>query len=167
MASSTSEHASHRFPTSAVRGFNVRARRVDSRSPSPRFQRRARLAFTPNLFSTTGALSFARRSQVQATPSSNRGASNVGSVKSSSHIGEPRRRANCLAMSRAVRVRTSHAARTLTSSWRLPQSNIISAGGQARDFSHQNRDIKEQETGVDLALKLPQIAPISTTPGGC
>jgi hypothetical protein len=63
-------------------------------------------------------------------------------------------------MSRAVRVRTSHAARTLTSSWRLPQSNIISAGGQARDFSHQNRDIKEQETGVELALKLPQTVPI-------
>ena len=46
------------------------------------------------------------------------------------------------------------------------QSNIISADGQARDFSHQNRDIKEQETGVELALKLPQIVPITTTPGG-
>jgi hypothetical protein len=48
----------------------------------------------------------------------------------------------------------------------LPQSNIISADGQARDFSHQNGDIKEQETGVELALKLPQIVPITTTPGG-
>ena len=52
----------------------------------------------------------------------------------------------------------AHAARRIsTSSWRLPQSNIISTDGQARDFSHQNRDIKEQETGVDLAPKLPQI----------
>ena len=32
--------------------------------------------------------------------------------------------------------------------------------------SRRNRDIKEQETGVDLALKLPQIVPITTTPGG-
>ena len=32
--------------------------------------------------------------------------------------------------------------------------------------SRLNHDIKEQETGVDLALKLPQIAPITTTPGG-
>src|ERR1700727_3498983 len=101
----------------------------------------------------------------EATPSSNRGVTNVGSVKSSSHIGEPRRRAHCLAMSRAVRVWISHAARTSTSSWRLPQSNIISAGGQARDFSHQDGDIEEQETGVDLALKLPQIVSITTTPG--
>jgi hypothetical protein len=53
-------------------------------------------------------------------------------------------------------VRTSHAARTSTSSWRLPQSNIISADGQARDFSYQNGESEEQETSVDLALKLPQ-----------
>ena len=85
--------------------------------------------------------------------------SNIGSVKSSWHIGEPRRRACCLAISRAVR--TSHAARrTLTSFWRLSQSNIISANGQARDFLHQNRDIKEQETGVELAPNLRQIVPI-------
>ena len=71
-----------------------------------------------------------------------------------------------MAISRAVRARTSHASRrTSTSSWRL-QSNIISAGGQARDFSHQNADIEEQETGVELACKLPQIVPITTTPGG-
>ena len=72
-----------------------------------------------------------------------------------------------MAISRAVRARTSHAARrTSTSSWRLRQSNIISADGQARDFSHQNGDIEEQETGVELAPKLPQIVPITTTPGG-
>ena len=47
----------------------------------------------------------------------------------------------------------------------LPQLNIISADGQARDFWHQNRDIKEQETGVELAPKRPQIVPITTTPG--
>ena len=92
--------------------------------------------------------------------------SNISSVKSSRHIGEPRRRARCLAISRAVRVRTSHAAKTSTSSWRL-QSNIISAGSQAKDFSHQDGDIEEQETGVDLVLKLPQIVPITTTPGEC
>jgi len=56
-------------------------------------------------------------------------------------------------------VRTSHAAKTSTSSWRL-QSNIISAGSQAKDFSHQDGDIEEQETGVDLASKLPQIVQI-------
>ena len=66
-----------------------------------------------------------------------------------------------MAISRAVRARTSHAARTTSTSFcELPQSNIISAAGQARDFSHQNRDIKEQETGVELALKLPQTVPI-------
>jgi hypothetical protein len=30
----------------------------------------------------------------------------------------------------------------------------------------RNHDIKEQKTGVELAVKLPQIAPITTTPGG-
>ena len=71
-----------------------------------------------------------------------------------------------MAISRAVRARTSHAARTSTSSWRLPQSNIISTDGQARDFSHQDGDIEEQETGVELARELPLIVPITTTPGG-
>jgi hypothetical protein len=70
-----------------------------------------------------------------------------------------------LAISRAARARTSHAARTSTSFCGLPQSNIISADGQARVFPHQHCDIKEQETGVELALKLPQIAPMTTTPG--
>jgi hypothetical protein len=32
--------------------------------------------------------------------------------------------------------------------------------------SRENCDIKEQETGVDLALKLRQIVRITTTPGG-
>jgi hypothetical protein len=32
--------------------------------------------------------------------------------------------------------------------------------------SRRNCDIKEQETGVALATKLPQIVSISTTPGG-
>ena len=47
---------------------------------------------------------------------------------------------------------------------RLP--HIIAAGGQAVVSLRRNGDIKAQETGVDLALKLPQIAPITTTPGG-
>ena len=88
--------------------------------------------------------------------------SNIGSVKSSSHIGELRR-GDYPWISRAVR--PSHAARrTSTSFWRLP--DIITAGGQAMVSSRLNHDINEQETGVDLALKLPQIAPITTTPGG-
>ena len=48
----------------------------------------------------------------------------------------------------------------------LSQSIIISADGQARDFSHQDGDIEEQETGVELARELPLIVPITTTPGG-
>ena len=32
--------------------------------------------------------------------------------------------------------------------------------------SRRNHDIKEQETGVELASKLPQIVAITTTPGG-
>ena len=71
-----------------------------------------------------------------------------------------------MAISRAVHARTSHASRTTSTSFcGLPQSNIISADGQARDFSHQRRDIKEQETGVEFAPKRPQIVPITTTPG--
>ena len=70
-----------------------------------------------------------------------------------------------MAISRAGGVRTSHGARTSTSSWRLPQSNTISADGRARDFSHQNRESEKQETGVELAPKLQQIVPITTTPG--
>jgi hypothetical protein len=63
-------------------------------------------------------------------------------------------------------VRTSHAARRKsTSSWGLPQSNIISADGQAVDSSRRDRDIEEQVTGVELAPELRQIVPITTTPG--
>jgi hypothetical protein len=32
--------------------------------------------------------------------------------------------------------------------------------------SRRNRDVNEQERGVELALKLPQIVAITTTPGG-
>ena len=61
--------------------------------------------------------------------------------------------------------RTSDAARrTSASFWRL--AHIITADGQAVVSSRRNCDIEEQETGVELAPKLPQIVPITTTPGG-
>jgi len=46
------------------------------------------------------------------------------------------------------------------------QRQLYSTDGQAVVSSRRNDDIKEQKTGVDLALKLPQIAPVTTTPGG-
>jgi hypothetical protein len=45
-------------------------------------------------------------------------------------------------------------------------AHIITADGQAVVSSRRNCDIKEQETGVALATKLPQIVSITTTPGG-
>ena len=100
--------------------------------------------------------------KTNAPPSSNRGVSNIGSVKSSRRIGEPRRRA------RAWRYQEPRGHRTPREGHRRRSGgfrHIISAGGQAVVSSRQNHDIKKQKTGVDLALKLPQIAPITTTPG--
>jgi ribosomal protein L34 len=54
--------------------------------------------------------------------------------------------------------------KTSTSFWRVPHS--ITAGGQAVVSSRRNHDIKEQETGVALATKLPQIVRSQLRPGG-
>ena len=44
------------------------------------------------------------------------------------------------------------------------QGELYSTDGQAVVSSRRNCDIEEQETGVGLAPKLPQIVPITTTP---
>ena len=63
-----------------------------------------------------------------------------------------------MAISRAAR--TSHA-REKDVDIVLEASAIkIDADGETVVSSRQNHDIKEQETGVDLASKLPQIVPI-------
>jgi hypothetical protein len=109
----------------------------------------------------TGALSFASRSPSfrprQAATEARATLAASSRLRTSANLGVE---LIALAISRAVCARTSHTARrTSTSLCGLPQSNIISADGQARDFPHRRCDIKEQETGVELGLKLPQIAP--------
>jgi hypothetical protein len=66
-----------------------------------------------------------------------------------------------LAISKAVRARRKKDIDIILES---PAIEYHLCDGQARDFLHQNRDIKEQESGVELALKLPQIVSITTTP---
>jgi hypothetical protein len=105
----------------------------------------------------TGALSFAARSQVSRSNAKQQPRREhqrrQDPVGTSANLGVE------LALGDIKSRRRPYVARrTSTSFWRLP--HIITAGGQAVVSSRRNRDIKEQETGVDLALKLPQIVQI-------
>ena len=90
----------------------------------------------------------------RATPSSSRGVSNSSS---SQHIGEPRRRV------RLGDIKSAGIARLDNDIDIVLEASVMKehSRGEAVVSSRQNHDIEEQETGVELVSKLPQIVSIA------